>query len=73
MSFEPAKAEEDLRSHDLTHNLQIISDILKKKYERKRKSWFGSEHEKKLGKKAGNLNYGNASEGQIREIDKKEK
>ena len=67
MSRDSGKVEEELHNQGLDHDLQLISDILRKKNEKKRKSWFGSEQEKKdLEKKIGSLNLGKTSDGAIR-------
>jgi hypothetical protein len=63
--------EESCASKGLQHDLDAISEILKKRYSPPRKSWFGYEKDKQdLERRMSNFNVG--SEGDIKNEHKME-
>lgn len=69
MSFHSSSSHEDdemVRSKGLSSDLQAISEILKKRNEKPRKSWFGHEKEKQeIERKLSQFHVG--SEGEIKD------
>ncbi len=71
MSFhsDSAKEEDDLKNQGWTHDHQIIYEILKKRSQKPRKSWFCQEKDKKeLVQKLSKFSL-SGSEGEIKKMD----
>lgn len=72
MSFHSASSKEEddsTVSKGLTHDVEVVTQILKKRSEQPRKSWFGHEKERQeIERKLSNLHVG--SEGEIKDDHK---
>lgn len=71
MSFHSVDEDDSTVSKGLTHDVEVVTQILKKRNEQPRKSWFGHEKERQeIERKLSNFHV--CSEGEIKDDHKME-